>query len=89
MRALVFLIALNATALRVEAQQAGTDPDCAERLARSLTVLEQRSLLKEEHATGVMWLRLDAELALQAGDVDRCRANLTKVELLLGMTPNG
>lgn len=85
MRRLVILIALAATTLPVQAQQTASNPDCAERLARSLAVLEQRSPLKEEHATGVMWLRLDAELALQAGDIDSCEANLTQVELLLGI----
>ena len=85
MRRFGILIALAATTLPVPAQQTASDPDCAARLARSLAVLGQRSPLKEEHTTGVMWLRLDAELALQAGDIDGCEANLTQVERLLGI----
>lgn len=85
MRSFVFLTALAAITLPVQAQQARLGPDCAARLARTLAILEERSPLKEEHATGIMWLRLDAELALKAGDIDTCEANLTQVELLLGV----
>lgn len=81
----VILAALVAFAQPAQAKRVTLGPDCAERLARSLAVLEDRSPLKEEHATGIMWLRLDAELALQAGDIETCEANLAQVELLLGI----
>lgn len=58
---------------------------CAARLDASLAEMESRPLLKEEHATGLMWLRLDAEKALAKGDAETCHDKLDTVELLLGM----
>ena len=59
---------------------------CEARLERSLVEMERRPLLKEEHATALMWLRLDAAEALREGDEVTCAGRLDAVELLLGMT---
>lgn len=85
MRRFVVLAVLFAITLPLRAQEATPGSDCAARLARTLAILQERSPLKEEHATGIMWLRLDAEVALQAGDIETCEAKLTKVEALLGV----
>lgn len=66
-----------------------TDPreDCAARLDRTLAEMESRPLLKEELATGLMWLRLDARIALEAGDTDLCLSRVRVAEDILGMAP--
>lgn len=46
--------------------------ECPRLLDRTLAAMEARPLLKEEFATGLMWLRLDARKALQAGDAATC-----------------
>ena len=61
--------------------------DCTRRLDRSLAEMERRPLLKEELATGLMWLRLDAETARDAGDVGTCHAKAAKAEAILGIGP--
>ena len=58
---------------------------CEARLARSLAVMQERPLLKEEHATALMWLRLDARDALNAGDASLCLRTMETVETLLQM----
>lgn len=58
---------------------------CEERLARTLTEMESRPLLKEELATGLMWLRLDAQTALASGDADTCLDGVSVVEEILGV----
>ncbi|MEM6889422.1 MAG: hypothetical protein AAF636_14925 [Pseudomonadota bacterium] len=60
---------------------------CTDRLARSLAEMERRPLLKEELATGLMWLRLDAETARDAGDTETCLEKAEIVETILGIGP--
>ncbi len=85
MRAAVLLaLALGATPL--PAAPAG-DADCAARLAATLAVMEARAPLKDEVATALMWMRLDAEAALAAGDEAACRAQVAVVEGVLLMEP--
>ncbi|WP_099827372.1 hypothetical protein [Oceaniglobus indicus] len=57
--------------------------DCQERMARSLAVMEAAPLMKEEKATGLMWLRLDAANALARGDVEVCHEKLDAVDTIL------
>jgi len=90
LEALVLAAALPAAAL-ASAEAAGSDGAiCKERLARSLAEMESRPLLKEELATGLMWLRLDAEVALEAGDTALCLSKVETVETILGLgAPEG
>ena len=84
MRAAVLLaLALGATPLPAPAG----DADCAARLAATLAVMEARAPLKDEVATALMWMRLDAEAALAAGDEAACRAQVAVVEDVLLMEP--
>lgn len=57
---------------------------CAELTERTSTVMEEVPLMKDELATAVMWLRLDAAEAEQAGDpglcVERMRTALSLLE---------
>lgn len=69
-------------ALAAPAQAEG---DCAARLEATLQAMLDRPLLKEEHATGLMWLRMDAEEALAEGDVATCLDLVRQVEALLGI----
>jgi hypothetical protein len=84
-------IALAALALAIGLSASGaaaseTAPgECEARLARTLAEMEARPLLKEELATGLMWLRLDAETALAAGDVAACLEGVRTVEQILGL----
>ena len=59
--------------------------ECRLRLAESLEEMTNRPLLKEEHATALMWLRLDAQTALQAGKIEECAKYMDVVEILLNM----
>ena len=58
---------------------------CADRLERTLQEMERRPLLKEEHATALMWLRLDAQKALAEGDTETCEEKVRVVEALIGL----
>ena len=58
---------------------------CEARLARTLAEMEARPLLKEELATGLMWLRLDAQTALDRGDAQLCLEGVRVVEQILGL----
>lgn len=60
-------------------------PGCAERLDRTLVAMQERPLLKEEHATALMWLRMDAAEAAAAGDEAACLAQVAVAEVLLGL----
>lgn len=60
---------------------------CAASLARSLAAMETSPLMKEEVATGLMWLRLDAEKALSNGDAPGCLERALVVENILGLSP--
>ena len=46
--------------------------ECRRLLDRTLAAMHARPALKEEFATGLMWLRLDALKALEAGDPEGC-----------------
>lgn len=59
--------------------------DCAERLDRTLAQMQARPLLKEELATGLMWMRVDARAALERGDAESCLREVETVERLLGL----
>ena len=63
----------------------GQEPaaECRNLLDRTLAEMNARLTLKEEFATGVMWLRLDALKALQAGDVETCLERARRVAALL------
>jgi len=63
----------------------GTAAECAARLDRTLQVMQQRAPMKDEVATGLMWLRMDAEDALRAGDPAGCLARVATVEQVLNM----
>jgi hypothetical protein len=76
-----FLVA----ALPAVAQAEGDAETCAAGLDRTLAVMEARPLMKEEEATGLMWLRLDAQVALERGDVETCLEKLGTVEIILGV----
>lgn len=58
--------------------------DCALRLDQTLAVMQDRPLQKEEHATALMWLRMDAQEAIAAGNEIECMAKVAVVERLLG-----
>lgn len=65
-----------------QAGEEGT-PTCRELLAETLSFMEQRPVLKEELATGLMWMRQDAQAAQAAGDEARCVTLLIQVKELL------
>jgi hypothetical protein len=46
--------------------------ECRRLLDGTLAAMHARPALKEEFATGLMWLRLDALNALEAGDLEGC-----------------
>ena len=56
---------------------------CAAALERSLDLLEDGPLLKEELATAIMWMRLDAEASRDAGDHGTCARSAGTAESLL------
>ena len=68
------------------AGHAAVNSECEDRLVRTLEVLDRTSPLKGELATGIMWLRLDAEEALGEGDIETCLKNVAIVEDLLGLS---
>lgn len=80
-------VALGMAATTAMAQAPGTPGECAARLDRTLAEMESRPLLKEELATGLMWIRLDARTALDEGDVEGCLGRVRTVEQILGLTP--
>lgn len=59
---------------------------CTARLERTLAEMQSRPLLKEEHATALMWLRMDAEEALENQDELTCLRHVAIVETLLGLS---
>lgn len=64
--------------------------DCEHRLKITLEIMLAGPLLKEEQATGLMWLRMDAQEALERGDEEKCAMLVSVAELLLGITePDG
>lgn len=56
---------------------------CRDLLAETLGIMERRPVLKEELATGLMWMREEAEQAGTAGDEARCIELLNRVKDLL------
>ncbi|MFT7253407.1 MAG: hypothetical protein ACI81Q_000821 [Paracoccaceae bacterium] len=58
---------------------------CTSRLAQTFVVMQERPLLKEEHATALMWLRLDAAEADAVGDEAGCLDKVVVAETLLGL----
>lgn len=77
-------VALGLSAASVASSGSGA-AECEARLAQTLAEMESRPLLKEELATGLMWLRLDAETALAEGDVASCLEGVRVVEQILGL----
>jgi hypothetical protein len=69
------------------AESTHNDSDgCAARLERTLAEMQSRPLLKEEHATALMWLRMDAEEALDNQDEATCLRHVEIVDTLLGLS---
>lgn len=66
---------------------AGARADCGAGLDRALQVMESRAPMKDEVATALMWLRLDAAAAIEAGDVATCRKKLAVIENVLNIEP--
>jgi hypothetical protein len=58
-------------------------PRCTELTARTMSVMESAPLMKDELATAVMWLRLDAARAADAGDAGLCVEHMTRALALL------
>ena len=75
-------IVLALAALAAHGAEAET-ATCRELLAETLGLMERRPVLKEELATGLMWMREEAEQARAAGDEARCIALLIRVKDLL------
>jgi hypothetical protein len=84
MRALALAALLAAPAA---ASDSKVEPSarCANGLDRALVEMKARPLMKEEMATGLMWLRLDAQQALERGDAAACLEHLAAVEEVLGI----
>jgi hypothetical protein len=64
--------------------EAGDAAACRTLLDRTLAAMDARPSLKEEFATGLMWMRLDALKALEAGDTAGCLAEARRAAALLG-----
>lgn len=79
----VCLISIIAPA--VNAADFANTSSCASRLDRTLAVMQDRPLLKEEHATALMWLRMDAREAITRGDEAECVAKVAVAETLLSI----
>ncbi len=58
---------------------------CETRLASVLAAMEERSPLKDELATWLMWRQLAAESAISSGNVDECQENVATMQQLLGL----
>ena len=58
---------------------------CAEGLAATLVVMEERSPMKDQVATALMWRRMDAWAALEKGEEEICQEHLAVVRSLLGL----
>jgi len=82
LRQIVVVVLMVCTPAMSFAVSAGA-ADCRVRLAQSLSVMEAAPLMKEEKATGLMWLRLDAQHALEQGAVELCHKKLEAVEAIL------
>jgi len=80
---LASLLSVIATSVVAET----TQDSCATRLDHTLVAMQERPFLKEEHATALMWLRMDAAEADAAGDEAGCLEMVAVVETLLGLQP--
>lgn len=80
--AAIAVLALAATA--VQAAEREVAETCRDLLAETLGIMRDRPVMKEELATGIMWMRRDAERAWAAGDEARCVALLIQVREFLG-----
>lgn len=74
------LVAGGAAALADDAANAEA---CEALLDRTRAAMEARPPLKEELATGLMWIRMDAEEALAAGDAETCLREARRAAALL------
>jgi len=59
---------------------------CPARLERTLEVMEDRSPMKDEVATSLMWHRMDAREALMSGDQEACSEKLDVIENILNLS---
>lgn len=81
--------ALAAMVATVSGADAGAGEDAAELeacralLARTRAAMEARPPLKEELATGLMWIRMDADRALAADDAATCLREARRAAALL------
>ena len=89
MSRITLLVALALPPLAASADGQGELERCAAGLDATLTVMEGAPLMKEEVATALMWLRLDAKRDLARGDAERCLARLAVVENILGVDREG
>jgi hypothetical protein len=76
---------LSATLASAGDGAASETTGCVDRLAQTLDSMRSGPLLKEEHATALMWLRMDAAEAAAAGDEQECLVRVAIVEDLLGL----
>lgn len=82
----VCILIISATAVSAGDGASSETTGCMDRLEQTLASMQSRPLLKEEHATALMWLRMDAAEAAAAGDEEGCLAKTTVVEDLLGIS---
>lgn len=59
--------------------------NCVVRLDRTLEVMERRAPMKDEVATALMWLRMDAAEAIETGDITTCAEKLSVIENILNI----
>ena len=85
---IVCILILSATSAGAGDSADSETNGCMDRLERTLASMHSRPLLKEEHATALMWLRMDAAEAAAAGDEEGCLDRTTVVEDLLGISTN-
>ena len=79
-RALAIAVFSSQSAISTEADVAA---QCRQLLGRTLSTMQERTALKEELATGLMWLRLDALKALETGDLQGCLERARRAAALL------
>ena len=82
MRSALFMALVAAPASAMENVEA-----CGARLDAMLATMEARSPLKEELATGLMWMQVEAEEALTSGNAEVCDFSLRRMEALLPESP--
>lgn len=82
----IFILIISAAAAGAGDGVSSETTGCVARLEQTLAAMQSRPLLKEEHATALMWLRMDAAEAAAAGDDEGCLAKTTVIEDLLGIS---